>query len=124
MTEIIKKKSVKDLLSQIKPSQSQIGKPKATQGSRPGSQAKPINLVKTPTEPKVNHGKTVNFYVEYEDGVVALAQGAHADLIYRFTMESQKLSTMYAYAYYEGPAMTEMPKKDAIALLQKEKEVK
>lgn len=63
------------------------------------------------------HGKVVNYYVEYEDGTVHLAQGAHADLVYRFTLEAQQLVSMNGFAYYEGPSMTEITKEEALRKL-------
>jgi hypothetical protein len=100
-----KKLTAKEMLNQIK-----------------NKQVTPVGLVSSKSEkpaakPKVDHGKVVNYYVEYEDGTVLLAQGKHAHLIYRFTLEAQSLATMHAFAYYNGPGMEEITKEEALKLL-------
>ena len=80
--------------------------------------------VKAKLEPRrtrtqsANHGKVINYYVEYEDGTVLLAQGKYADLIYQFTKAAQEIVTANAYAYYEGPPLTEMDKETAMQLMK------
>ena len=101
MTVTTKKISKSELLNKLKPVKKEIPSPAIPA---------PVKIV--------NHGKVVNYYVEYEDGSVHLAQGAHAHLVYRFTMEAQKLATMHAFAYYEGPGMLEMTKQEALDLIK------
>lgn len=70
-----------------------------------------------PKESIAHHGKVVNFYVEYADGTALLAQGEHADLIYRYTNEAQMLCTMHAFSAYVGPGMASFSKEEALKLI-------
>ena len=112
MTEQKKKLTAADLLALS--SKSKQDKKTKLVPAKPAVLSKPV---------AINHGRVVNYYVEYEDGTVHLAQGDHAHLIYRFTLESQKLATMHAFAYYEGPAMLEITKDEAIELMTIKKDL-
>jgi hypothetical protein len=47
----------------------------------------------------------VRYSVEFEDGTALSAAGEHADVIYRYIQECERLCGVHGFVFYEGPGM-------------------
>lgn len=61
--------------------------------------------------------KAVIYYVEFEDGTAMLAQGEHADIVYRFTREAQEITSNDGSLYYDGPELQKVTRDNARNLI-------